>query len=145
MSDDTRALDGSETLAALIRTVPFFHTLERVSCARLMPDSVAFTADDDVVPGAGQNPKGDLVGHCARWEPERRFLIQKRSNLILQTIDGGILTDWSSPTGAAAMAARISGEGRVTVSERRSIISSITCPFSEKCVLRAPYGMTEAG
>ena len=28
---------------------------------------------------------------------------------------------WSSPTGAAAIAARISGDGRVTVSERRSI------------------------
>jgi hypothetical protein len=28
---------------------------------------------------------------------------------------------WSSPTAAAAIADRISGEGRVTVSERRSI------------------------
>jgi len=28
---------------------------------------------------------------------------------------------WSSPTGAAAIAARISADGRVTVSERRSI------------------------
>jgi len=28
---------------------------------------------------------------------------------------------WSSPTGASAIARRIAGEGRVTVSERRSI------------------------
>ena len=32
---------------------------------------------------------------------------------------------WSSPTGAAAMAARISGVGRVTVSERRSIVTGL--------------------
>ena len=36
VSDDTRALDGSEALAALIRTVPFFRHLERVSYARLI-------------------------------------------------------------------------------------------------------------
>src|SRR5689334_15568400 len=37
---------------------------------------------------------------------------------------------WSSPTGAAAMAARIPGVGRVTVSERRSIVSDVpACPF----------------
>ena len=31
---------------------------------------------------------------------------------------------WSSPTGASAMARRISGDGRVTVSERRSTASA---------------------
>jgi len=36
VSDDTRALDGFEALAALIWTVPFFRSLERVSCARLI-------------------------------------------------------------------------------------------------------------
>src|SRR6187551_3823436 len=33
----------------------------------------------------------------------------------------GSSPNWSSPTGAAAITARISGVGRVTVSERRSI------------------------
>src|SRR5678815_1335316 len=37
----------------------------------------------------------------------------------------GSSPNWSSPTGAAAMTARIAGEGRVTVSERRSIGSDI--------------------
>ena len=32
---------------------------------------------------------------------------------------------WSSPTGASAMARRMPGEGRVTVSERRSIDSAM--------------------
>src|SRR5262245_33322294 len=40
---------------------------------------------------------------------------------------------WSSPTGAAAIAARIGGDGRVTVSERRSmgVVVFITRGYTE--------------
>ena len=50
---------------------------------------------------------------------------------------------WSSPTGAAAIAARIASVGRVTVSERRSIEYAATNSGCETTVPRKGRGIDQ--
>jgi hypothetical protein len=72
-------------------------------------------------PGRVQDAQRHLVGHRAAREEERGLLAEQRGHAICSGLTVGSSPNWSSPTGAAAMAARIAGVGRVTVSERRSI------------------------
>jgi hypothetical protein len=97
------------------------HAGVRCRAAGLVPDRVALAADDHVVAGPRQDAQRHLVGHRAARQPERGLLAQQRGDRSWSRLIVGSSPYWSSPTGAAAIAARISGVGRVTVSERRSI------------------------
>jgi len=56
----------------------------------------------------------------ARREEQARGLARALGNRLLQLDDGGVVT--SSPSGALTMACNMAGDGRVTVSLRKSIM-----------------------
>jgi len=65
----------------------------RVGCPRagLVPDRVAFAADDNVVARPRQHAQRDLIGHRSRWQPERGFLPEQFCHALLQRVRRGIL------------------------------------------------------
>ena len=91
--------------------------------ARFVPHHMAFAADDHIVTRTRQHAQRHLVGHRSGRQKKRSFLAQQRRHALLQRLTVGSSPYWSSPTGAAAIAERIAAVGRVTVSERRSIVS----------------------
>jgi hypothetical protein len=97
------------------------HAAFACRAAGLVPDRMALAADDHVVAGPRQDAQRHLVGHRAARQPERASLPSIAATVSWSRLIVGSSPYWSSPTGAAAIAARISGVGRVTVSERRSI------------------------
>ena len=62
------------------------HAGIRRRAAGLVPDGVAFAADDDVVAGARQDAQRHLVGHRAAGQPERGFLAEQRGDVLLQPV-----------------------------------------------------------
>ena len=109
--------------------------------AGLVPDGVALAADDHVVAGPRQHAQRDLVGHRAAWAARARPPCRAaRPRAPAGDWSLGSSPYWSSPTGAAAIAARIAAVGRVTVSERRSMVTGLlalagwtrgACPIRE--------------
>ena len=98
---------------------------KRRAGARLMPDSVRLAPDDDVVARLAGELERELVGHVAGGHQQRRLLAQQLRTRSCSALTVGSSPNWSSPTSAAAIAARMGAVGRVTVSERRSITSAI--------------------
>ena len=66
-------------------------------------------------------PEADLVRHRAGGDEQRRLLAQQLGHPLCEPMHRGVFVKTSSPTSAAAMAARIPAVGRVTVSLRKSM------------------------
>jgi hypothetical protein len=84
---------------------------------------------DHFLAGLRVQPDGDLVAHGAGGHKQRSLAANNMRRMALEQIDSRVFAVNVSPTSAAAMAARISGVGRVTVSERRSMIVANGCAF----------------
>ena len=89
--------------------------------AELGDEDVAVLLAEELVAGLGVETKRDLVRHRRRRQEDRLVLPEQPRRTLLQLVDVGSSRFCSSPTTAAAIAARIPAVGRVAVSERRSI------------------------
>ena len=59
--------------------------------AGLVPGDMGFGADDHLVAGAGEELQGDLIGHRAGGDEQRRLLAEQFGDAGLQAVDRGVL------------------------------------------------------
>ena len=107
----------------------------RGSC-RLVQEQVGLSIRDDLLPGTGADQQTEQIAHGSAGYEERGVLAHPLGCLLLQPVDGGVVTETSSPSGALVMARSMSAVGSVTVSDRRSI-SLISTRF--RAVDRQPF------
>ena len=99
---------------------------ERRRASRLVAEDVRPGLGDDLVSGLGREPERDLVRHRRGRDEHGRLLPeQRRLRCSSSALTVGSSRFCSSPTSASAMARRMPGDGRVAVSERRSITRAI--------------------
>ena len=128
-----RRLERGDVEDAARADLDQLHAGVRRRAAGLVPAGVGLAADDDLVARPRQHAQRDLVGHRPRRQPERpASLPSSAATRACSSLVSGSSPYWSSPTGAAAIAARIAGVGRVTVSERRSIGSLLMRRLSDE-------------
>ena len=89
--------------------------------AELGDEDVAVLLADQLVAELGVETDCDLVRHRRGRQEDRLLLPEQARTALLELVDRGSSRRCSSPTAAAAIAARMPAVGRVAVSERRSI------------------------
>ena len=92
--------------------------------ARLVDEHVRPLLREQLAAPAAKQAKGDLVRHRRGRDEQRLLLAEQLRCAALSSFTIGSSRRCSSPTTAAAIAARMPCVGWVAVSERRSIMSS---------------------
>jgi hypothetical protein len=83
-------------------------------------DEVRLGVEQHLRAARGEQPHGGLVGHRAAREEQRLLLAEQLRHARLEAAHGRVAVEDVVAHLASAMARRMAGVGRVTVSERRS-------------------------